>query len=134
MKKVIFGIVIAVIITVGAFSVYQGNNRSDIDRLYQALIHSIEKGNTLGDMDRLVAVLPDDVRKAIIEVVPEHHAFDTHTGVWLVTQQDFAIKQGIFLSTELIPEITKAQNLGVTIEPLGNINGVYSYHLWYYWD
>jgi hypothetical protein len=33
-----------------------------------------------------------------------------------------------------IPEIPKARNLGFAIEPLGNVNGVYTYLLQYYWD
>lgn len=134
MKKAICCLALAVIIAVAAFSVYQSNTRADINRLNQALIHSLAPENAFGDMNRLVASLPDNVHQTIIEVVSDHNVFDTHTGTWLVTGQDFATKQGILLWSELIPEISKAQNLGFAIELLGNINGVYSYHLQYYWD
>lgn len=134
MKKVFFGLCIAMIIAIVAFSVYQSKSRTDIDRVNQALFLNLSLENGLYETEQLMASLPDDVRKAIVDVVPDHNAFDTHTGTWLVTRQDFATKQGIFLSTKVIPEIPKARNLGFAIEPLGNVNGVYTYLLQYYWD
>ena len=86
------------------------------------------------DVDLLMESLPDQVRKANIEVFPDHIAFEAHTGTWFVAKKGFATKQGIFLSTELLAEIPKSRNLGIAIEPLGNVNGVYSYFLEYYWD
>ena len=86
------------------------------------------------DVDLLMELLPDQVRKVIIEVVPDHIAFETHTGTWFVTKKGFATKQGIFLSTELLAEIPISRNFGIVIEPLGNVNGIYTYLLQYYWD
>ena len=134
MKKVFLGLCIAMIIAIVAFRVYQSKSRTDIDRVNQALLLNLSLENGLYETEQLMASLPDDVRKAIVDVVPDHNAFDTHTGAWLVTQQDFATKQGIFLSTEVIPEIPKVRNLGIAIEPLGNVNRVYTYLLQYYWD
>ena len=134
MKKVFLGLCIAMIIAIVAFSVYQSKSRTDIDRVNQALLLNLSLENGLYETEQLMASLPDDVRKAIVDVVPDHNAFDTHTGTWLVTRQEFATKQGIFLSTEEIPEIPKVRNLGIVIEPLGNVNRVYTYLLQYYWD
>lgn len=128
------GLCIAMIIAIVAFRVYQSKSRTDIDRVNQALLLNLSLENGLYETEQLMASLPDDVCKAIVDVVPDHNAFDTHTGTWLVTRQDFATKQGIFLSTEVIPEIPKVRNLGIAIEPLGNVNRVYTYLLQYYWD
>ena len=133
-SKLFFVLCVAGIVTVVTLCVYQSNNKSSIDRINQAIRQSPALENGSYDVDLLMESLPDHVRKAIIEVVPDHIAFDTHTGTWFVTRQDFATKQGIFLSTELLAEIPKSRNLGFAIEPLGNAKGVYSYLLQYYWD
>ena len=130
----LLGVCIAVIAVVVSLCVYQIKNQADIDRLNQAILQSPALESALYDVDLLMASLPDQVRKVIIEVVPDHIAFETHTGTWFVTKKGFATKQGIFLSTELLAEIPKSRNFGIAIEPLGNVNGVYSYFLEYYWD
>lgn len=132
--KLFLEVCIAVIAVVVSLCVYQIENQADIDRLNQAILQSPALESASYDVDLLMASLPDHVRKAIIEVVPDHIAFDAHTGTWFVTRQDFATKQGIFLSTELLAEIPKSRNFGIAIEPLGNVNVVYSYLLQYYWD
>ena len=132
--KLLLGVCIAVIAVVVSLCVYQIKNQADIDRLNQAILQSPALESALYDVDLLMASLPDQVRKVIIEVVPDHIAFETHTGTWFVTKKGFATKQGIFLSTELLAEIPKSRNFGIAIEPLGNVNGVYSYFLEYYWD
>lgn len=137
MKKrtiLFFAVCVVVVIAIVEFSVYQSNNRSSIDRINQAILQSPDLETGSYDVDLLMESLPDQVRKAIIEVVPDHIAFETHTGTWFVTKKGFATKQGIFLSTEVIPEIPKVRNLGIAIEPLGNVNRVYTYLLQYYWD
>lgn len=132
--KLFLALCIAGIVTVVTLCVYQSNNKSSVDRINQAILQSPALENGFYDVDLLMASLPEDVRNAIVEVVPVHNAFDTHTGTWIVTQKGFATKRGIFLSTELLAEIPKSQNFGIAIEPLGNVNGVYSYLLEYYWD
>ena len=132
--KLLLGVCIAVIAVVVSLCVYQIKNQADIDRLNQAILQSPALESALYDVDLLMASLPDQVRKVIIEVVPDHIAFETHTGTWFVTKKGFATKQGIFLSTELLAEIPKSRNFGIAIEPLGNVTGVYSYFLEYYWD
>lgn len=90
MKKrtiLFFAVCVAVIIAIVAFCVYQSKSRTDIDRVNQALLQSLSLENKSYEIDQLLASLPDDVRKAIVDVVPDHNAFDTHTGTWLVTQQ-----------------------------------------------
>lgn len=86
MKKrtiLFFAVCVVVIIAIVEFSVYQSNNRSSIDRINQAILQSpaLETGSY--DVDLLMESLPDQVRKAIMEVVPDHIAFETHTGTWL---------------------------------------------------
>ena len=132
--KLLLGVCIAVIAVVVSLCVYQIKNQADIDRLNQAILQSPALESALYDVDLLMASLPDQVRKVIIEVVPDHIAFETHTGTWFVTKKGFATKQGIFLSTELLAEIPKSRNFGIVIEPLGNVNGIYTYLLQYYWD
>ena len=133
-SKLFFVLCVAGIVTVVTLCVYLSNNRSSIDRINQAILQSpaLETGSY--DVDLLIESLPDQDRKAIIEVFPDHIAFEAHTGTWFVAKKGFATKQGIFLSTELLAEIPKSRNLGIAIEPLGNVNGVYSYFLEYYWD
>lgn len=131
--KLFFVLCVAGIVTVVTLCVYQ-SNRASIDRLNHAILQSpaLETGSY--DVDLLMELLPDQVRKVIIEVVPDHIAFETHTGTWFVTKKGFATKQGIFLSTELLAEIPISRNFGIVIEPLGNVNGIYTYLLQYYWD
>ena len=131
--KLFFVLCVAGIVTVVTVCVYQ-SNRASIDRLNHAILQSpaLETGSY--DVDLLMELLPDQVRKVIIEVVPDHIAFETHTGTWFVTKKGFATKQGIFLSTELLAEIPISRNFGIVIEPLGNVNGIYTYLLQYYWD
>ena len=132
--KLFLALCIAGIVIVVTLCVYQNNSRSNIDRLNQAILQSPALESASYDVELLMSSLSDSVRNAIVEVVPVHNAFDTHTGTWIVTQKGFATKRGIFLSTELLAEIPKSQNFGIAIEPLGNVNGVYSYLLEYYWD
>ena len=131
--KLFFVLCVAGIVTGVTLCVYQ-SNRASIDRLNHAILQSpaLETGSY--DVDLLMELLPDQVRKVIIEVVPDHIAFETHTGTWFVTKKGFATKQGIFLSTELLAEIPISRNFGIVIEPLGNVNGIYTYLLQYYWD
>ena len=131
--KLFFVLCVAGIVTGVTLCVYQ-SNRASIDRLNHAILQSPALENGSSDVDLLMELLPDQVRKVIIEVVPDHIAFETHTGTWFVTKKGFATKQGIFLSTELLAEIPKSRNFGIVIEPLGNVNGIYTYLLQYYWD
>ena len=82
-SKLFFVLCVAGIVTVVTLCVYPSNNRSSIDRITQAILQSpaLETGSY--DVDLLMESLPDQVRKAIIEVVPDHIAFETHTGTWL---------------------------------------------------
>lgn len=127
------GCLLSVVCILALFA-YQHMNRTNIDLVNQAILQSAALENISYDVDEVIESLPEDARKAIIDVIPEHNALDSHTGTWLVTQQYFATKQGVFLSTEWLPEIPEARNLGVATKLLGNVNGVYSYQLKYYWD
>lgn len=63
-----------------------------------------------------------------IEYLPEY------LGVYLVTKQMFASKEGVLISETKIEPISRKRKTGIEIEHLGSSENLLLYRLHYYWD